>query len=63
MFEAIKKAGDLKPANIAKAIAATKDFAAVTGNISLNDTHDAVKSAVIIEYKDGKQAFKATVKP
>ena len=63
MFEAIKKAGDLTPSKIAQAIAATKDYTAVTGSISLNDTHDAVKSAVIIEYKDGKQAFKATVKP
>ena len=56
-------AGDLTPAKISQAIAATKNFAAVTGNISLNEQHDAVKSAVIIEYKDGKQAFKATVKP
>ncbi len=63
MFDAIKRAGDLTPTKISQAIAATKNFAAVTGSISLNDTHDAVKSAVIIEYKDGKQAYKATVKP
>ncbi|MCH4157103.1 MAG: ABC transporter substrate-binding protein [Acidaminococcaceae bacterium] len=63
LFNAIKTAGDLTPAKISQAIAATKNFAAVTGNISLNENHDAVKSAVIIEYKDGKQAFKATVKP
>jgi branched-chain amino acid transport system substrate-binding protein len=63
LFDAIKRAGDLTPAKITQAIAATKNYAAVTGNISLNETHDAVKSAVIIEYKDGKQAFKATVKP
>ena len=63
LFDAIKRAGDLTPSKISQAIAATKNYAAVTGNISLNETHDAVKSAVIIEYKDGKQAFKATVKP
>lgn len=63
LFNAIKTAGDLTPAKISQAVAATKDFAAVTGSISLNENHDAVKSAVIIEYKDGKQAFKATVKP
>ena len=63
LFNAIKTTGDLTPAKISQAVAATKDFAAVTGSISLNENHDAVKSAVIIEYKDGKQAFKATVKP
>ena len=40
-----------------------KSFKAVTGETSLNDKHDAVKSAVIIELKDGKQAYRATVKP
>jgi len=63
LFDAIKRAGSAEPAKLTAALNDTKNFAAVTGNISLNATHDAVKSAVIIEYKDGKQVFKATVKP
>ena len=36
---------------------------AVTGSLGLNDKHDAVKSVTIIEFKDGKQAYRTTVKP
>jgi branched-chain amino acid transport system substrate-binding protein len=63
LIDAIKRAGSTEPAKIREALAATKDFPAVTGATTLNATHDAVKSAVIIEMKDGKQVYKATVKP
>jgi branched-chain amino acid transport system substrate-binding protein len=63
MIDAIKRANSTEPEKIREAIAATKDFEAVTGSLTLNDKHDAVKSAVIIEMKDGKQMFKETVKP
>lgn len=63
MADAITRAGAVDSAKISAALAATKNFKAVTGETSLNDKHDAVKSAVIIEFKDGKQAFRATVKP
>lgn len=63
LADAIKRANSTDPAKIREALAATKDFAAVTGNITLNEKHDAVKSAVIIEMKDGKQTYKATVNP
>ncbi|MDU2063484.1 MAG: ABC transporter substrate-binding protein [Sporomusaceae bacterium] len=63
LIHAIQQANSLEPAKIREALAATKDFAAITGNITLNATHDAVKNAVIIEMKDGKQVFKATVNP
>ena len=54
--DAISRAGGTDAAKVAKAIAETKNYKAVTGDTSLNETHDAVKSAVIIEFKDGKQA-------
>ncbi len=63
MADAIKRAGAAEPAKIQAALVATKDFPAVTGATTLNDTHDAVKSAVIIEMKDGKMVYKTTVKP
>lgn len=63
MIETITKAGVYDAAKITEVLAATKDFNAVTGKTSLNETHDAVKSAVILEYKDGKQTYRATVNP
>lgn len=63
MIETIAKAGVYDAAKITGILAATKDFNAVTGKTSLNETHDAVKSAVILEYKDGKQTYRATVNP
>ena len=63
LIDAIKRANSVEPDKIREALAATKDYLAITGATTLNATHDAVKNAVIIEMKDGKQIFKATVKP
>ena len=63
MIDAISRAGGTDGAKVSKALAVTKNYKAVTGDTSLNETQDAVKSAVIIEFKDGKQAYRATVKP
>ena len=63
LIDAIKRANSVEPEKIREALAATKDYPAITGATTLNATHDAVKSAVIIELKDGKQMYKATVKP
>ncbi|MDD3396526.1 MAG: ABC transporter substrate-binding protein [Acidaminococcaceae bacterium] len=63
MVDAIKRAGAVDGAKVAAALASTKGFKAVTGETSLNEKHDAVKSAVIIEFKDGKQVYRATIKP
>lgn len=63
MADAITRAGSTDGAKVSAALAATKDFPAVTGKTSLNATHDAVKSAVIIAFKDGKQTYKTTVNP
>jgi len=63
MVDAIKRANSTEPAKIREALAATKDFLAVTGKTSINQNHDAVKAAVILEMKDGKQVYRATVNP
>jgi branched-chain amino acid transport system substrate-binding protein len=63
IIDAIKRANSPDPEKIREALAGTKDYPAITGSTTLNATHDAVKSVVIIEMKDGKQVFKATVKP
>ena len=63
LADAIGRAGGDDPAKVTAALADTKSFKAVTGEMKLNEKHDAVKSVAIIEFKDGKQAYKATVKP
>jgi branched-chain amino acid transport system substrate-binding protein len=63
LANAFKQAGSTDHTKVRDALAATKDFQAVTGKISFNENHDPVKSAVILEYKDGKQVFKTKVNP
>lgn len=63
LIDSIKRAGSAEPAKIREALEQTKNLQVVTGIISLNEKHDPVKSAVVIEYKDGKQAFKEKVNP
>ncbi|MDF2563867.1 MAG: hypothetical protein K0Q53_262 [Massilibacillus sp.] len=63
IIEAIKRAGSEDTVKIKDELAKTKDYQAVSGVITLNQTHDAVKSAVVIEMKDGKQTFKEKVNP
>lgn len=63
IIEAIKKANSLDTVKIKDELAKTKDYNAVSGTITLNETHDAVKSAVIIEMKDGKQTFREKMNP
>ena len=62
-FDAMNRAKDLSGAAIADAIAATKEFKAVTGTISLDPQHNAVKPAVVIGIKDNAGHYAATVNP
>jgi branched-chain amino acid transport system substrate-binding protein len=63
LVDAIKRANSADPQKITDALAKTKDLKLATGSLTLNETHDPVKSAVVLEYKDGKQVFKAKVNP
>lgn len=63
LVDAIKRAGSTDANKIREALAATKNFPSVSGEMSLNATHDAVRGVVIIELKDGKQVYKQTIKP
>jgi branched-chain amino acid transport system substrate-binding protein len=53
MFDAIKRSASLDGPAIRDALAATKDFPGVTGNVTFNENRDAVKPIVMIEIKDG----------
>jgi branched-chain amino acid transport system substrate-binding protein len=63
LVDAMKRAGSAEGPKVREALAATKDFDAVTGRITLNAQRDAVKSAVILQVKGGKFAYLETVSP
>jgi branched-chain amino acid transport system substrate-binding protein len=63
MIDAIKRANSTEPAKIKEALAQTKNLQVVTGMLSMDANHDPIKSAVIIEMKDGKQTFRTKVNP
>lgn len=63
LADAIKRANSTDAGKIIEALAATKDFPAISGITTINKTHDADKNAVVIEMKDGKQVFKTSIKP
>ncbi|HLP41307.1 MAG TPA: ABC transporter substrate-binding protein [Fibrobacteria bacterium] len=63
LANAIQRAGSARPDSIRMALAATKDFHGVTGSITLDQNRDAVKSAVVLEVRDGKNVFKESVAP
>lgn len=61
---AITKAGETSPTAIRDALAATKDFPAVTGTISYeNGSRKPTKSVTILQVQDGKTTFVSTVTP
>jgi branched-chain amino acid transport system substrate-binding protein len=63
LADSIKRAGTTDPTPLRDAIAATRNFAGVTGSISLNETRDAVKPAVVFELRDRKMVYKETIQP
>lgn len=63
LVDAIKRAGTTEGPKLRDAMAATKEFDAVTGKMAMNAQRDAVKAAVIMQVKDGKFKFVETVSP
>lgn len=59
----IKNAGSTEPAKISEAMAKINGFSGVSGSVTFDDKHNPVKSAVILEYKDGAQSLKTKIKP
>ena len=63
VINAIKTANAVDTVKIKDAMAKTAGFNGVSGNVTFNEQHNPVKSAVIIEYKDGAQVFKTKINP
>jgi branched-chain amino acid transport system substrate-binding protein len=63
LADAIKRAGSTDGAKIRDALAATKNFPGVTGNITMDPNRDASKPAVILEIKNGTFQYVETIAP
>ena len=63
LFDAMKRANTTDGPALRDAIAATKNYPAVTGVITLDDKRNANKPAVMLTIKDGKFRFVETVAP
>lgn len=61
--DAIKRAGSADTVKIRDELEKTDGFKGVSGIMTFNDKHDPIKSAVIIEFGDGKQVFKEKINP
>jgi branched-chain amino acid transport system substrate-binding protein len=63
LADAITRAGSTDGAKIRDALTATKDFAGVTGKITINKERNAVKPAVVLKIENGKFVYITTVNP
>lgn len=61
--EAIRRAGSTNGPKIRDELAKTKGHPGIAGTITLDDKRNAVKPAVVLQVKDGKTAYIATVNP
>ena len=63
LLEAIRRANSDDPGKIRDALASLRGFEGVTGNFTMDENGDPIKSAVIIQIRDGKQKFLQVVNP
>ena len=63
LVDAIRRAGTADREKVRDAIAATKNFTGVTGNIAFQSQRDPSRSAVIMEIRDGKARYFKSVQP
>lgn len=62
--DAIERAGEeVTGETIQKALAETKDLSLITGTFTVDEKHNPVKSATVLEFVDGNQEFKSKVNP
>jgi branched-chain amino acid transport system substrate-binding protein len=61
--DALRRAGTEEHAALRDALATTRDFTGVTGRISFNQNGDPIKSAVIMEIRNGEERFYKRIDP
>lgn len=63
LVDALKRAGSDDTEKIREALEATKDLKVGTGTISMDTNHNPIKTAVILEMKNGEKELKAKITP
>lgn len=63
LADAISRAGTTDSAKLRDAIAQTKNFPGVTGQISIDADRNAVKPAVVLKLQDSKFVYETTIYP
>lgn len=63
MADAIQRAGGTDPRKLRDALAATKDFPAASGVITINEQRNAEKPIVILKYENGAPRFVRVIEP
>lgn len=63
LADSLKRAGTTDPKKLRDAIAATANFKAVTGTISIDKDRNATKAAVMVQMTKGQPKFVAKVEP
>jgi branched-chain amino acid transport system substrate-binding protein len=61
--DALKRAGAVDSVKLKEALESTKDFKGVTGNVTIDKTHNTVKSVTVIEMKSGVPTFLKKLNP
>ncbi len=64
LAEAVRRAGSLEPARVRDALAATRNFQGITGDITFDkDRNPMGKEAVILKFHNGSVVYVKTIKP
>jgi branched-chain amino acid transport system substrate-binding protein len=61
--QGIEEADSVDPQDVTKALEKVTDFNGITGNFSIDENHNPVKSVFVIELQDGKEVSQTEVKP
>jgi branched-chain amino acid transport system substrate-binding protein len=60
---AMARAGVTAGPKVAQALAATKDFPGVTGNITMGPNHNPIKGVTVIKVEQGQFVYQTTINP
>lgn len=63
LTDAITRAGGVEGGKVAQALAAAKDFAGVTGVITMGPNHNPIKGVTVIKVDQGQFVYQTTINP
>ena len=63
VIDEIKRSSIDEPEKIRQALEETKKLQITTGLLSIDNNHNPIKSAVVVEIKNGQQIFKEKINP